>query len=195
MSHSKSLQTTPTTQHLSQAAVPTIGSVTSSFLVQIDDLLGDADGPIKEVPNSVQLLWYTSIEERPSIGVMTSDFQASATLIHSLLEMHILTDSKMPELRQALRSNDCIKTIKITRVGHLGQGSENTELYSTTFEDCFLESIEDFPDKLIIKARITKRTDEATATNFDGQPTADAGNTASSWDYVENSDDSGSSSP
>lgn len=194
MSHSKSLQTTPTTQHLSQAAVPVIGSVTSSFFVQIDDLLGDEAGPVAEVPNAVHLLWYTSIEERPSIGVMTSDFQASSTLIHSLLEMHILTDSKMPSLRDALRTNKPIQTIKITRVGHLGD-ELNAELYSSEFTNCFLESIEDFPDKLIIKARITQRSDVATATGFDGkqETEAGAGATASGWNYEENSDAGGGS--
>ncbi len=190
MSHAKSLQTTPTTQHLPQAAVPTIGSVTSSFFVQIGDLLGDEAGPVAEVPNAVHLLWYTSIEERPSIGVMTSDFQASSTLIHSLVEMHILTDSKMPTLREALRNNTPIETIKITRVGHLGEGSENTEMYSSEFTNCFLESIEDFPDKLIIKARITQRSDVANTTGFDGkqETEAGAGATASGWNYEENSD-------
>jgi len=185
MSSGKILKTNPTQNHLPEAGNPPIGSVTSSFLVTMDDLLY---GNITNYENCVSLLWYTSIEERPSIGAMSSDFQASATLTHSLLEMHIMTDSSMPTLRQALRNNTCIKEIKITRVGHLGEGAENTELYSSTFENCYLEAIEEFPDKLIIKARTKTRSDTAAVTDFDGNQSTASGNTSSGWDYAANAD-------
>ncbi|MCE3230743.1 MAG: hypothetical protein K0R76_528 [Alphaproteobacteria bacterium] len=175
--------------HLPQADNPSMGTVTSSFFVSMDDVFqvsnvgaGDSKNA-KELKNAVQLLWHTSIEERPSIGTMTSNFQASATLIHSLLEMHVLTDSAMPMLRQHMRDNTPIKEIKITRVGHLGKDHDNTILYQTIFTRCFLESVEEFPDKLIIKARITTRADTAAATDFTDKPN---GKTASGWDYAQN---------
>ena len=189
MSHSKSLQTPPTSTYLPEAANPSIGTVTSSFFVCMEGVFQKANVTTAKtsegaLENSVQLLWYTCIEERISIGTMTSDFQASATLVHSLVEMHVMTDSAMPTLRQYLRSNVCIDNIWIIRVGHLGQGGENTELYSSKFSNCFLESIEEFPDKLILKARITQRSDTAAETDFDG---TQSGNDASSWDYKTNS--------
>lgn len=170
------------------------GSKTASFLVAIDDFfavsnVGDGESAqAGDLENTVELLWYTSTEERVSIGNMSSDFQASATLMHSLLEMHILADSAMPTLREAMRNNTCIDEIKITRVGHLGKGGDNTELYSSTFGDCYLESIEEFPDKLIIRAKVSTRSDTATATDFEeGQ----AGSTASGWDYSQNTEMAG----
>ena len=183
MAISKTSQISPTQNHLPQSGNPPLGTVTSSFLVEIDDLLA---GGVPGFDKAVSLLWYSSIEERPSIGTMTSDFQASATIIHSLLEMHIMTDSAMPTLRQALRDNTHINSITITRVGHLGEGSENTEMYSSTFSDCYLESIEEFPDKLIIKARVNTRSDTAAQTNFTGAQTQTSGSTASGWDYTQN---------
>jgi len=49
---------------------------------------------------------------------------------------------------------------------------------------CFLESIEEFPDKLIVKARINTRSDKAAATAYDA--TSVPGNSASGWDYSQN---------
>ena len=188
MSYSKSLQTPPTSTYLPEADNPSIGTVTSSFFVSIGDIFKTACSVnITTADDCVQLLWYTCIEERISIGTMTSDFQASATLVHSLLEMHVLTDSAMPLLRQNLRRNDPIDEIRIVRVGHLGSGKLNTELYSSKFSNCFLESIEEFPDKLIIKARITQRSDTAAVTGFEGDQDQPSGSEASSWDYKANS--------
>lgn len=189
MSVSKTLQNNPTNYLNPEANNPPIGTVTSSFFVSMDTIFatsnvgeGGAQGK-KYLKGAVQLLWFTSIEERSSIGTMTSNFQASATLSHSLLEMHILTDSAMPTLREYLRGNNHIKEIKITRVGHLGADKDNTVMYQTVFTNCFLEAIEEFPDKLVIKARINTRTDTAAATDFTG---TQAGNTSSGWDYAKN---------
>ncbi|MBX9805411.1 MAG: hypothetical protein K2Y18_06635 [Alphaproteobacteria bacterium] len=183
MSDAKALQTSPTENQFSPSGNPPIGTVTSSFFVSIDKVFAHTSVEVETVKESVQLLWFTSIEERPSIGNMTSDFQASATLIHSLLEMHVLTDSAMPILRENMRNNTPIKKIIISRVGHLGKDKHNKLLYSSTFENCFLEAVEEFPDKLIIKARITKRTDKAAATDYTN---TQKGNTVSGWDYAKN---------
>lgn len=169
-----------------------IGTVTSSFFVSMDQIFvtsnvgAGSSANAAGLDSSVQLLWYSSIEERPSIGTMTSDFQASATIVHSLLEMHILTDSAMPTLRQNLRNNTPIATIKITRVGHLGDGMDNTEMYSSTFTNCFVEYIEEFPDKLIVRARVNTRSDTAAATDFTATQSTASGSTASGWDYAQN---------
>jgi hypothetical protein len=85
-----------------------------------------------------------------------------------------------------MRNNTPIKKIKITRVGHLGEGKDNTEMYSTTFTNCFLEVIEEFPDKLIVKARINTRSDTAAATKHDAVQGTTSGSTASGWDYAQN---------
>jgi hypothetical protein len=179
MAISKTSQTEPTRTHLSESNNPPMGSVTSSFLVEMDKILY---GNITDYPQAVALLWYTSTEERTSIGSMSSDYQASATLIHTLLEMHIMTDSSMPTLRENLRNNTRIETITITRLGHLN-GVENTEMYTSIFSDCYLEAIEEFPDKVIVKARVTSREDTAMATDFTGKQ---GGKTVSGWDYSTN---------
>jgi type VI protein secretion system component Hcp len=192
MSDGKVQKIAPTQTQLPQAGNPSMGTVTASFFVSMDDIFttsnvgsgGSANA--SGLANSVQLLWYTSIEERPSIGNMTSDFPASATLVHSLLEMHVLTDSAMPTLRQNLRNNKPVVQIKITRVGHLGEGADNTEMYSTTFTNCFLEAIEEFPDKLIVKARVTTRSDTAASTDFTNAQATASGSTSSGWDYSQN---------
>jgi hypothetical protein len=190
--HDKGQKTSPTSSHLSQASNPGIGTVTSSFFVQMDEVFqtsnvgSGSSANASNLANTVQLLWFTSVEERPSIGNSASDFQASATLVHSLLEMHILTDSSMPTLRQNLRSNVPVATIKIIRVGHLGDGQDNVEMYSTTFTNCFLEAIEEFPDKLIVKARVNTRSDTAAATDYTGQQGTTSGSTSSGWNYNEN---------
>ena len=195
MSVEKSLQTAPTLNQMPQAGNPPVGTVTSSFFVAMDALFikgnvtgGTVTTASKKLDHAVQLLWFTSIEQRVSIGTMTSDFQASATLVHSLLELHIMTDSAMPGLREALRNNTPIATIWVIRVGHLGEGKENTELYSSKFTNCFLESIEEFPDKLILKARVTGRIDKAAVTGFDltTMQKAPSGSAASGWDYMFN---------
>jgi hypothetical protein len=67
----------------------------------------------------------------------------------------------------------------------MGDKKENMELYSSKFTNCFLESIEEFPDKLILKARVTGRFDAAAVTGFDGTGTP-SGNTAGGWDYALN---------
>jgi hypothetical protein len=89
----------------------------------------------------------------------------------------------MPTLRQALRDNTNIVEVKIVRVGHT-DGSTNTELYSSTFGDCKLDAIEEFPDKIILHVRIFTRADEAIAVDTTGA--GGEGNTASSWDYSTN---------
>ncbi len=86
-------------------------------------------------------------------------------------------------LRQALRDNTNIPEVKIVRVGHT-DGATNTELYSSTFGDCKLEAIEEFPDKIILHVRIFTRADEAIAVDTTGAE--GEGNTASSWDYSTN---------
>jgi len=189
MSISKTLQNNPQNYFNPETDNPPLGTVTSSFFVSIDKVFttsnvgeGGEQGK-KNLLHAVQLLWFTSIEERSSIGTMTSNFQASAAINHSLLEMHIMTDSAMPTLRQYLRSNQPVKEIKITRVGHLGDKKDNQILYQTIFQHCFLEAMEEFPDKLIVKARITTRTDTAAATDFEGNQ---KGNTSSGWDYPKN---------
>jgi hypothetical protein len=160
---------------------PSMGSVTTSFLLSMDDLL---DGTVDTFESSAPLLWFHSREERVSSGKSAGDFKASATLVHSLLELHIPTDSYMPTLRQALRDNTNIVEVKVTRVGHT-DGSSNVELYTSIFGDCKLDGIEEFPDKLILYVRIYTRSDEATAIDTTGAE--GAGNTASSWDYSTNS--------
>jgi len=192
MSDGKSQKITPSINREPQTNNPPLGTVTSSFFVAMDQVFQTSNvgsgnsSNASNLANSVQLLWFNSIEERPSIGTMTSDFQASATLIHSLLEMHVLTDSSMPTLRQNLRNNTPIQTITITRVGHLGDGQDNTTIYQSTFTNCFLESIEEFPDKLIVRARVNTRSDTAAATDFTANQGTAAGNTSSGWDYSQN---------
>jgi hypothetical protein len=192
MANDKYQKTGATMQHLSQAGNPPMGTVTSSFFISMDEIFSTSNVGLGEsagaagLASSVQLLWFTSVEERASIGNSTSDFQASATLIHSLLEMHVLTDSAMPTLRQNMRQNTPVATIKITRVGHLGEGMDNTEIYSTTFTNCFLEAVEEFPDKLVIKARVNTRSDTAAATDYTGTQNTPSGQTASGWDYTQN---------
>ena len=160
---------------------PHMGSVTTSFLVQLDDMLSST---VDGYESSAPLLWFTSTEERVSSGKSSGDFKASATLAHSLLELHIPTDSYMPTLRQSLRDNSNIAEATIRRVGHT-DGSTNTELYSSTFGDCKLEAIEEYPDKLVLRVRIFTRSDEAISVDTTGAG-GDA-NTASSWDYSTNS--------
>lgn len=191
MSITKEQLTTTTQIQIPESNNPPIGTVTSSFFVAIDDVFTKFHVELKHSKHpkkSVQLLWFTSVEQRHSIGTMTSNFQASATLVHSLLEMHIMTDSAMPTLRQNLRNNTAIKKIVISRVGHVGEDKENTVLYESTFQKCFLESIEEFPDKLVIKARVNMRSDTAAVTGFDGKQYTVAGKTSSGWDYIKNAD-------
>jgi type VI protein secretion system component Hcp len=184
MASPKSHLVSQTQSFIPQADNPPIGSVTASYYVSMDDLLwSNLADPLDK---SAQLLWFTSIEERVSTGNVTSDFQASATIIHSLLELHIQTDSSMPTLRQALRNNNNVAQIKVTRVGHIGEGAENTEIYSTTYTNCKVESIEEFADKLIIKTRVTTRSDTAASTDFTGTQGTPSGNTSSGWDYTTN---------
>jgi hypothetical protein len=175
-----------------QAENPPIGTVTSSFFVSMDTIFAvsnvgaGASKNAKNVKDAVQLLWYTSIEERVSQGNMASDYQASATIRHSLVELHILSDSSQPPLRTNLREGIPIKKMKITRVGHLGDGLDNTELYSTLFEKCFIESIQEFPTKLIVKVRVNSRADTAAATKYDATESTKSGSTAAGWDYAQN---------
>ncbi len=159
---------------------PPMGSVTSSFLVSIGDLLSSS---VDSYETFAPLLWFTSTEERVSSGKSAGDFKASATLAHSLLELHIPTDSYMPTLRQALRDNSNVTEVKIVRLGNT-DGTENTELYSSTFSDCKVEGIEEFPDKLIVRVRVFTRSDEAIAVDTTGA--AGESNTASGWDYSTN---------
>lgn len=169
-----------TTQTHPATYSPPVGSVTTSFLVSMDSLLsGTVDGFDKCAP----LLWFRSMEERVSSGKSAGDFKASATLAHSLVELHVPTDSYMPTLRQTLRDNANIKEIKIIRLGHLN-GETNKELYSSTFGDCKIEAIEEFPDKLVVHFRIFTRADKAIA--VDTKSAAGAANTASAWDYSTN---------
>jgi hypothetical protein len=169
-----------TTQIQDATNNPPIGSVTTSFLVKMDDMLtSTVDGCEDFAP----LLWFTSTEERVSSGKSAGDFKASATLVHSLLELHIPTDSYMPTLRQALRDNTNIKEVYVSRGGNLN-GDVNQELYWSKFKDCKIEAIEEFPDKLVLRIRIFGRSDMAIAVDTTG--TAGAGNTASGWDYSTN---------
>ena len=169
-----------TTQNQAETNNPTMGSVTTSFLLRMEDMLSSSVDSFEEY---APLLWFNSTEERVSSGKSAGDFKASATLAHSLLELHIPTDSYMPTLRQALRDNTNIPEVKIVRVGHT-DGATNTELYSSTFGDCKLEAIEEFPDKIILHVRIFTRADEAIAVDTTGAE--GEGNTASSWDYSTN---------
>jgi hypothetical protein len=59
-------------------------------------------------------------------------------------------------------------------------------MYSTTFTNCFLEAIEEFPDKLIVKARVTTRSDTAASTDFTNAQATASGSTSSGWDYSQN---------
>lgn len=124
MSNAKESQIQPTHTQPSHSNNPSMGTVTSSFLITMDDIFL---GNLKDFDYCGALLYYTSIEQRVSIGAATSDFLSSATLIHSLLELHVMTDSSMPTLRQKMRDNSPITTITIRRIGHLGAGYENTE--------------------------------------------------------------------
>ena len=192
VTHDKGQKTAPASQQLEQAGNPPIGTVTSSFFVSMDEVFATSNVGLGSSANasalasSVQLLWYTSVEERPSQGNSTSDFNASATLVHTLLEMHIMTDSAMPTIRQNMRQNVPIAQIKITRVGHLGDGQDNVEMYSSTFTNCFIEAVEEFPDKLIVKARVNTRSDTAATTDFTGTQNTPSGSTSSGWDYTQN---------
>lgn len=185
-------KTSPVTDVLPQAQNPPIGTVTSSFFVSMDTIFTVSNvgaGPskgAKNVKDAVQLLWWTSLEERVSQGNMTSDYNASATIRHSLVELHILSESSQPSLRQTMRRGTPIKKMKITRVGHLGEDLDNTELYSTTFEKCFIEAIQEFPDKLIVRVRVNSRADTAAATKYDATESTKSGSVSSGWDYATN---------
>ncbi len=169
-----------TTQTQEDTNNPTMGSVTTSFLVSMDKMLSSkVDGCEDFAP----LLWFTSMEERVSSGKSAGDFKASATLVHSLLELHIPTDSYMPTLRQALRDNTNIKEVYVSRGGNL-DGAVNQEIYGSKFGDCKIEAIEEFPDKLVLRIRIFTRSDQAIAVDTKG--TAGPANIASGWDYSMN---------
>ncbi len=159
---------------------PVMGSVTTSFLVSMDKMLSSK---IDSCEDFAPLLWFTSTEERVSSGKSAGDFKASATLVHSLLELHIPTDSYMPTLRQALRDNTNIKEVWVSRGGNL-DGAVNQEIYNSKFKDCKIEAIEEFPDKLVLRIRIFGRSDWAIAVDTTGA--AGAANTASGWDYSTN---------
>lgn len=169
-----------TTQTHEGTNSPPMGSVTTSFLVSMDKMLS---GTVENFDKCAPLLWFRSMEERVSSGKSAGDFKASATLAHSLLELHIPTDSYMPTLRQALRDDKNIVEVKILRLGHL-DGATNKEIYSSTFGDCKIEAIEEFPDKLVVYVRIFKRADKAIVVDTKGG--AGAANTASGWDYSTN---------
>ena len=89
----------------------------------------------------------------------------------------------MPTLRQALRDNTNIKEVYISRGGNL-DGAVNQELYGSKFGDCKIEAIEEFPDKLVLRIRIFKRSDKAIVVDTTGA--AGPANTASGWDYSTN---------
>jgi hypothetical protein len=169
-----------TTQTQEDTNSPVMGSVTTSFLISMDKMLSSK---IDGCEDFAPLLWFHSVEERISSGKSAGDFKASATLAHSLLEVHIPTDSYMPTLRQALRDNTNIKEVYISRGGNL-DGAVNQELYGSKFGDCKIEAIEEFPDKLVLRIRIFKRSDKAIVVDTTG--TAGPANTASGWDYSTN---------
>ena len=171
---------TGTTQTSDATNNPLMGSVTTSFLVKMDAMLSSQ---VAGCEDYAPLLWFTSIEERVSLGKSAGDFKASATLVHSLLELHIPTDSYMPTLRQALRDGTNIKEVWVSRGGNLN-GAVNQELYNSKFGDCKIEAIEEFPDKLVLRVRIFTRSDMAIAVDTTG--TAGPGNKASGWDYSTN---------
>jgi len=169
-----------TTQTQAETNSPIMGSVTTSFIVSMDKMLSSK---IDGCEDFAPLLWFTSIEQRVSSGKSAGDFKASATLAHSLLELHIPTDSYMPTLRQALRDNKNIKEVYVSRSGNL-DGASNQELYGSKFKDCKIEAIEEFPDKLVLHVRIFARSDQAIAVDTKG--TAGPANNASGWDYSMN---------
>ncbi|MBM3469105.1 MAG: hypothetical protein FJX71_06720 [Alphaproteobacteria bacterium] len=162
---------------------PPIGSVTSSFFVSMDDLL---HSNVENYETAAPLLWFNSVEERVTVGNKANEYQASATIYHSLIELHLQTDSKMPVLRQHMRNNNNIAEMKISRVGHIGDGSENTEFYSSTYTNCHIEHIEEFPDKIIVKVSVSTRSDTAAETSHDAVQATTSGSTASGWDYTTN---------
>jgi hypothetical protein len=82
-----------TTQTHEDTNNPAMGSVTTSFLLSMDDMLSSS---VDTYETFAPLLWFNSTEERVSSGKSAGDFKASATLAHSLLELHIPTDSYMP---------------------------------------------------------------------------------------------------
>ena len=184
MASPKTHLVSPTHSHTPQMDNPPIGTVTSSYYISMDDLLWS--NLATPWDKSAQLLWFTSLEELVSTGNVTSDFQGSGTLVHSLVEAHIQTDSCMPTLRQTLRNHTPIAQVKISRVGHLGEGAVNTEMYSSTFTNCTLEAMEEFPDKIIVKFRATTRSDTAASTDFTATQSTPSGQTSSGWDYTQN---------
>lgn len=169
-----------------EATNPSIGSVTSSFFVSMDQLLVNTDyDPGTNMANCIQLLYFNSIEQRVTSGNTGSQFPASATIVHSLVELHLPMQADMPTLRQNLRGNDNIVEMQVLRVGHVGGADlANTVIYAAIFKNCHIESIEEFPDKIIVKVRVHARADYAKKISADSM-VGDA-NTASTWDYVKN---------
>jgi type VI protein secretion system component Hcp len=165
------------------AEKPGQGAATTSFFISIGELLSSSMAA--PLDKSARLLWFNSLEQRVTDGDAVGNYQASATLVHSLMTLHIATEQSFPTLRQAMRAGDNVPEMKIVRVGHTSDGP-NTELYSSTYTDCKIESIEEFPDKMIVKVSVTSRSDTAASTKRDATQESASGSEVSGWDYTTN---------
>ncbi len=67
------------------------------------------------------------------------------------------------------------------RTMNLGMGAENTDAFTTTFTDCKIDRIEEFPDRIIVSLRVKTRKDMARKL---GQNSKMLGQSVSDWDYA-----------
>ena len=63
---------------------------------------------------------------------------------------------------------------------NIGDGSELTDIYTTTYEDTKIDMIEEYPDRVNVLLRIKSRTDDSVQVDQDN---SQSGNNSSSWDY------------
>jgi hypothetical protein len=162
-------------------AVPIVrpsGTATPEFVVKMDKILSSL---IQYAEEYAELLWFHSVEERITAGHSGGDLRGTSTVVHSLVVLHLLAGNWTPVLRQKMRSGDNIKETIIMRTMNLGMGAENTDAFTTTFTDCKIDRIEEFPDRIIVSLRVKTRKDMARKL---GQNSKMLGQSVSDWDYA-----------
>jgi hypothetical protein len=161
-------------------AVPVLrpsGTSTPEFMIEMDDLLSSN---ISGYEQAAELLWHHSIERRLTAGHAGGDLKGTSTVEHSMLSVTLLAESWLPCLREKLRNGDNIASVIIHRLANIGDGSELTDIYTTTYEDTKIDMIEEYPDRVNVLLRIKSRTDDSVQVDQDN---SQSGNNSSSWDY------------
>lgn len=161
-------------------AVPILrpsGTATPEFMIEMDQLLSSN---ITGYEQATELLWHHSIERRITAGHSGGDLKGTATVEHSMLSITLLADYWLPCLRESLRNGDNIANIVIHRLANIGSGSELTDVYTTTYTDSKIDTIEEYPDRVNVLIRIKSREDDSVQV---GQDNSQEGNNSSTWDY------------